>query len=70
MGYCKCEAWIGLFLARLAGKFGTKNVVIHSFNHLSSSKASPEFSGVDDKAELRKAAERRVYGNVYAFRIF
>jgi hypothetical protein len=28
----------------LAGKFGTKNVVLHSFNHLSSSKASPEFS--------------------------
>ena len=28
----------------LAGKFGTKHVVIHSFNHLSSSKASPEFS--------------------------
>jgi KaiC/GvpD/RAD55 family RecA-like ATPase len=28
----------------LAGKFGTKNVVIHSFNHLSSSKASPEFA--------------------------
>jgi hypothetical protein len=28
----------------LAGKFRTKNVVIHSFNHLSSSKASPEFS--------------------------
>lgn len=28
----------------LAGKFNTKNVVIHSFNHLSSSKASPEFS--------------------------
>ena len=28
----------------LAGKFATKNVVIHSFNHLSSSKASPEFS--------------------------
>ena len=28
----------------LAGKFGTKNIVIHSFNHLSSSKASPEFS--------------------------
>jgi len=25
----------------LAGKFGTKNVVLHSFNHLSSSKASP-----------------------------
>jgi hypothetical protein len=28
----------------LAGKFGTKSVVIHSFDHLSSSKASPEFS--------------------------
>ena len=28
----------------LAGKFGTKSIVIHSFNHLSSSKASPEFS--------------------------
>lgn len=28
----------------LAGKFQTKNVVIHSFNHLSTSKASPEFS--------------------------
>jgi len=28
----------------IAGKFVTKNVVIHSFNHLSSSKASPEFS--------------------------
>jgi hypothetical protein len=28
----------------LAGKFSTRNVVIHSFNHLSTSKASPEFS--------------------------
>ncbi len=28
----------------LAGKFRTKNVVLHSFNHLSTSKASPEFS--------------------------
>lgn len=28
----------------LAGKFSTKNVVLHSFNHLSSSKASPEFA--------------------------
>jgi hypothetical protein len=28
----------------LAGKFGTKNVVLHSFNHLSSSKSSPEFA--------------------------
>ena len=28
----------------LSGKFKTKNLVIHSFNHLSSSKASPDFS--------------------------
>ncbi|MDH4232835.1 MAG: threonyl-tRNA synthetase editing domain-containing protein [Nitrospirota bacterium] len=28
----------------LAGKFNTKNVVLHSFNHLSSSKSSPEFA--------------------------
>ncbi|MEW6569660.1 MAG: threonyl-tRNA synthetase editing domain-containing protein [Nitrospirota bacterium] len=38
----------------LAGKFGTKNVVIHSFNHLSSSKASPEFS----EGLIRQATER------------
>lgn len=28
----------------LAGKFQTKNVVLHSFNHLSSSKSTPEFA--------------------------
>jgi len=28
----------------LCGKFDTKNVVLHSFNHLSSSKSSPEFA--------------------------
>ncbi len=28
----------------LAGKFGTKNIVLHSFNHLSASKSSPEFA--------------------------
>jgi hypothetical protein len=38
----------------LAGKFGTKNVVIHSFNHLSSSKASPEFS----EQLIKQAMER------------
>ena len=38
----------------LAGKFGTRNVVIHSFNHLSSSKASPEFS----EQAITQAAER------------
>ena len=29
----------------LCGKFATRNVVLHSFNHLSSSKAEPSFSG-------------------------
>ncbi len=38
----------------LAGKFGTKSVVIHSFNHLSSSKASPEFS----ELAIKQTAER------------
>jgi hypothetical protein len=38
----------------LAGKFGTRNVVIHSFDHLSSSKASPEFS----EKIIKQAAER------------
>ena len=28
----------------IAGKFSTKNVVLHSFNHLGISKASPKFS--------------------------
>ena len=28
----------------LCGKFAVKNVVLHSFNHLSSSKAEPDFS--------------------------
>ena len=37
-----------------AGKFGTKNVVIHSFNHLSSSKASPEFS----EQTIKQAVDR------------
>ncbi len=38
----------------LAGKFDTKHVVIHSFNHLSSSKASPEFS----EQMIHSAAEK------------
>lgn len=38
----------------LAGKFETKNVVIHSFNHLSSSKASPEFS----EQVIKQASEK------------
>ena len=38
----------------LAGKFGTKNVVLHSFNHLGTSKATPEYAlGVVDEVEAR-----------------
>jgi hypothetical protein len=44
----------------LAGKFATKNVVIHSFNHLSSSKASPEYS-----EELIKQAIERLQNAGY-----
>lgn len=37
----------------IAGKFQTKNLVLHSFNHLSMSKSSPEFarSLLDDAVE-------------------
>jgi hypothetical protein len=38
----------------IAGKFGTKNVVLHSFNHLSLSKSSPEFA----RSISEEAAER------------
>lgn len=38
----------------LCGKFGTKYVVLHSFNHLSGSKAEPEFS----QAILEETVER------------
>ena len=38
----------------LCGKFDTKNVVLHSFNHLSASKAPPDFSKeVLDEVMLR-----------------
>lgn len=38
----------------IAGKFGATNVVLHSFNHLSSSKSSSEFA----KGLAAEAAER------------
>lgn len=41
----------------LAGKFGTKTVVLHSFNHLSHSKASPE-SAAAIREEVRSRLER------------
>jgi hypothetical protein len=31
-------------LSRSSGKFNAKNIVLHSFNHLSLSKSSPEFA--------------------------
>ena len=40
----------------LAGKFGTKNVVMHSFNHLSRSKAPPEFTS-ELVSEVRERLE-------------
>ena len=40
----------------LAGKFETKNIVLHSFNHLSSSKSSPAFAlRMLDECEARLA---------------
>ena len=41
----------------LAGKFNTRSVVLHSFNHLSSSKAPVE-SAAAIKDEVRKRLER------------
>lgn len=42
----------------LTGKFSTKNVVLHSFNHLSGSKAPADFTSdfiLDAKERLKKA---------------
>ena len=42
----------------LSGKFSTKNLVLHSFNHLSVSKAPPEFTNkfiLDVRERLEKA---------------
>ena len=44
----------------LAGKFQTKNVVLHSFNHLSGSKSSPEFAS-ELLAEVRQRLENSGY---------
>jgi hypothetical protein len=42
----------------LAGKFKTRNIVLHSFNHLSLSKAPPEFTGT-----LMNSAKERLGGS-------
>jgi len=44
----------------LAGKFGTRDIVLHSFNHLSSSKASPKFAE-ELLAEVRQRLENTGY---------
>ncbi len=44
----------------LAGKFGTKNVVLHSFSHLSESKADPGFA-----AHVLELAGERLEGVGY-----
>jgi hypothetical protein len=46
----------------LCGKFTTKNVVLHSFNHLSGSKAEPDFSKevLDDVVERLERTDFRV----------
>ena len=44
----------------LAGKFGSRTVVLHSFNHLSASKAGPEFAGPLIE-EARERLERTGY---------
>ena len=46
----------------LCGKFTTKNLVLHSFNHLSGSKAEPDFSKevLDDVVERLERSDFRV----------
>ncbi len=59
----KCSSVVQKFVKNakwLAGKFKTKNIVLHSFNHLSSTKSSPEFARrmLDD---VRERLERTGY---------
>lgn len=44
----------------IAGKFGTRTVVLHSFNHLSRSKAPPETAHMM-AAEVRSRLERAAF---------
>jgi hypothetical protein len=59
----------------LCGKFATKNVVLHSFNHLSGSKADPDFSRelLDEVAERLERTDYQVmvtpFGYFNEFRI-
>jgi hypothetical protein len=59
----------------LCGKFATKNIVLHSFNHLSASKADPDFSRelLDEVAERLARTDYQVmvtpFGYFNEFRI-
>ena len=59
----------------LCGKFATKNIVLHSFNHLSASKADPDFSRelLDEVAERLERTDYQVmvtpFGYFNEFRI-
>jgi hypothetical protein len=59
----------------LCGKFATKNIVLHSFNHLSASKADPDFSRelLDEVAERLERTDFQVmvtpFGYFNEFRI-
>jgi len=44
----------------LAGKFGTRTIVLHSFNHLSESKSEPGFAGALIQ-DVRDRLERVAY---------
>ncbi len=58
-----------------AGKFGTKNVVLHSFNHLSSSKAPPDVAReiLDEVVQRLNRADYHVlvtpFGYFHEFKI-
>lgn len=53
----------------LSGKFSTKNVVLHSFNHLSASKADPDFAAevLGEVAERLKRADFAVMATPFGY---
>ena len=53
----------------LAGKFGSKNVVLHSFSHLSTSRASPDFAQQILVDAQKTPSDRRFYNSRDDFRI-
>lgn len=53
----------------LCGKFKTRNVVLHSFNHLSLSKSSPEFAGgvLDEAVERLRRTGHTVINTPFGY---